>query len=1101
MSSSFLRSAVLSAFCLGTAFAQFSGQYALILQDPPVAGRFTNREALRSVAAESYRQQIVRAQDNLRQTAATRGFQVTGNVDVVLNAVFVMATPDRVAELQSLPGVLGVVPMRMVRMTLNAATTLQNAPAAWAALGGQGNAGAGIKVGVIDTGIDQTHPALQDSSLSMPAGFPKCTDGHPEDCTNFTNTKVIVARSYIRLIAPGSDPANPAADSRPDDFSPRDHEGHGTAIASVIAGNPATGAVTISGMAPKAWLGNYRVYGSSGVNDYPPESVVIQALNDAVKDGMDVINFSSGATALTGALDTGAACGLASGVSCDAMATAFENAAKSAVIVVAAGNSGYDGNTYPTLGTISSPASAPSVIAVGAIYNSHYFNPGVSVAGAPSALQNMAGELGDDPYSPIGAYSAPALDVTALGDNGLACSALPDGSLNGVFAIIQRGTCAFVDKVDNAYDAGALGVIMYMADGSQPIGPGSLDYNGIPVIMISQSDGNALKAYVKSNPAAVVTIDPATTEVNDQADANLLAFYSSLGPNAGDYALKPDLVAAGTSIYMAAQNYDPVGGQFSTSRYASADGTSFASPMVAGAAALVKQKHPSWTPAQIRSALINTASQDVTLDDSGDTVDAQWIGAGKLDAGAAVNANVVASPTAASFGLLAAAPANLTRQFTISNLGTSAVTLAVAVTAGKASSFGNLSPGVTPTVDKSSLPVAAGGTATLTVTLTGALPKSGYYTGAVTLKAAGVSLTIPYMYLVGGSATSSYNVMAVDACSDGSGCFEGIVGQPITEPLNPRHPHSVSLKLTDGAGLPVSGATVSWSVTPRNGVTFSSTTTTTDAYGIGTTDITIQRTGNLTVTASVGGQTMTFNGWGWSQPTITTGGVVDAASNKSPIAPGSYVSIYGANLIDHTNYVTYAPNALPVGMDGVSVSFDVPSAKLSVPARIIFISPGQINVQAPWELQGQTSAQVKVTIDNFVFGNVVTVPLADAAPAFFEAGGIASALDGNFALVSAANPVKRGQVVQLYMNGLGPVTGGPASGEYASKTVLTPTKNTATVNIGGTPAQVLFSGLAPGFPGLYQVNAVVPAGIAAGTVPITVSIGGATTKASTLPVN
>ena len=200
-------------------------------------------------------------------------------------------------------------------------------------------------------------------------------------------------------------------------------------------------------------------------------------------------------------------------------------------------------------------------------------------------------------------------------------------------------------------------------------------------------------------------------------------------------------MAAGTGIYMAAQNYDPVGGQFSTSRYASADGTSFASPMVAGAAALVKQKNPSWTPAQIRSALINTASQDVTLDDSGDTVDAQWIGAGKLDAGAAVNANVVASPTTASFGLLAAAPANLTRQFTISNLGASSVTLAVAVTAGKASSFGNLSPGVTPTVDKSS---PAGGMAGrhrvnfFTVTLTGALPKSGgYYTiwRFVTLKA------------------------------------------------------------------------------------------------------------------------------------------------------------------------------------------------------------------------------------------------------------------------------------------------------------------------------------------------------------------------------
>src|ERR1035441_5228556 len=217
-----------------TVFAQASGQYALILKDPSVSTRFVSREALSSTAAESYRQQVVRAQESLRQAVTARGITVTGSVEVVLNAVFVAASADRLAELQSLPGVLGVVPMRLVRPSLNAATVLHNAPAAWTALGGQGSAGAGVKIGVIDTGIDNTHPALQDSSLSYPAGFPLCS-GSPDAC-NYTNTKVIVARSYIRLIAPGSSATNPAADSRPDDFSPRDHDGHGTAIASVLAG-------------------------------------------------------------------------------------------------------------------------------------------------------------------------------------------------------------------------------------------------------------------------------------------------------------------------------------------------------------------------------------------------------------------------------------------------------------------------------------------------------------------------------------------------------------------------------------------------------------------------------------------------------------------------------------------------------------------------------------------------------------------------------------------------------------------------------------------------------------------------------------------------
>jgi uncharacterized protein (TIGR03437 family) len=228
---------------------------------------------------------------------------------------------------------------------------------------------------------------------------------------------------------------------------------------------------------------------------------------------------------------------------------------------------------------------------------------------------------------------------------------------------------------------------------------------------------------------------------------------------------------------------------------------------------------------------------------------------------------------------------------------------------------------------------------------------------------------------------------------------------------------------------------------------------------------------------------------------------VDAGSFKSPIAPGSYVSIYGANLSDYTDPVTLAPNALPLALDSVTVSFDVPSAKISVPGRLTFVSPGQVNVQVPWELQGQTSAQVKVTMYGSSFGNVVTVPVADTAPSFFENSGIAAARDKNNAIVTTANPVKRGDVVQLYMNGLGPVTDGPASGEFASTTRLTNTTGTAKVTIGGTEAQVLFNGLAPGFPGLYQVNAIVPAGISAGTVPISLTINGATTKPSTLPVN
>jgi uncharacterized protein (TIGR03437 family) len=1091
----FLLSAVSSGFA-----QTYSNHYALILQDPPVTERFAGREAVRSTAAESYRQQIVRTHDAVRQAMAARSITVTGTADVVMNAVFVVATPDRVAELQQTPGVLAVVPMRVVHPMLNRATTLQNAPAAWTALGGQGSAGAGMKIGIIDYGIDQTHPALQDSSLSYPAGFPKCTDGHPEDCA-YATTKVIVARSYTRLTAAGSNPANPAADSRPDDYSPRDREGHGTAIASVIAANPTKGVVTISGMAPKAWLGNYKVFGSPNVNDYPSEAVFIQAINDAVKDGMDVVNLSSAVTATSAALDTGAACGLAAGAPCDPMGMAYENAAKAGlVIVAAAGNSGYDGVTYPAFNTIGTPANAPSVIAVGAVTNSHYFNPTVSVAGAPSSLQNVAGAAGDDPYSPVGAYASPLVDVTVTGDDGYGCNAFPAGSLTGVFALIQRSVpnsataCAFATKVDNAFDAGATGVVLYMSDSTAPIAPGNLDSNGIPVVMISQSDGLALKAYIKSNPSAQVTIDPSGVEVDNTPNGNLLSYYSSMGPSSGDSNVKPDMVAVGTDVYMAAQTYDPAGGQYSTTRYADASGTSFASPMVAGAAALVKQKHPTWTAAQIRSALINSASQDVTQDDSGDVIDVQWIGAGKLDAGAAVNTTVVANPTAVSYGILAAAPSNVAKQITVTNLGTASVTLTAAVVKGPTSYTGNLTAGLLPTLDKTSLTLAAGAAGTLNLTLNGTMPAAGSYSGAVTVKGTGVSLNIPYLYLVGGGAASGYNLVFV-----GSGAFEGVVGQTPVDPLYPLHPHGLGVKMTDAAGVPVAGSPVSWKVSPRGAVTFQNSATVTDAYGIASTDVTVQATGNITVTATLGGQAYTFSGFGWTQPTISAGGVVNDANFQTPIAPGSYVAVFGSALSSFSDPAVYSP--LPLSIDGVNVSFDVPSANLSVPARIVYVSPGQINVQVPWELQGQTSAQVKVIIDQFVFGNVVTVPVADASPAFFENSGIAAALDQNYAVVTAANPVKRGQLVQLYMNGLGPLNNQPASGDPASGTTLATTKNTPKVTIGGQDAPVQFSGLAPGFPGLYQVNVTVPAGISAGTVPISLTIGGVTTtKASTLPV-
>jgi uncharacterized protein (TIGR03437 family) len=1136
-------------------FGQYArNRYALILQDEPVASRFVTREAMHTAAADGYRRQVAQAQSAVHQELARRGVPVISSVSEVLNAVFVSAPPERVAELAAIPGVLGVRPMRVMHMELNKATQLMNAPTAWNLVGGQSKAGAGIKIGILDTGIDQNHPAMQDSSLAFPSGFPKCSGS--TDACNYTNTKVIVARSYVSQIVVGneSDPNNPAVDSIPDDYSPRDRIGHGTAVASAAAGNTNTGSVTFSGMAPKAWVGNYKIWGSPYVNENPPEDVWVTALNDAILDGMDVISMSSGGMALTGALDTGAACGVPVGTPCDVLATAFENAAKTAVVVVAAGNSGSDGYNYPSFNTISSPGTAPSTIAVGATTSSHGMAPSVKVlgSGVPSNLTNITAIPSDSYFYPsaYGGNTAPLVDAATAGD-AFACNALTPGSLNGAFALVQRGptsgACTFDVKAGNAQDAGAVGMILFMSADSPALTPTfaieSVDaFNG-PVVGLSNADGVALKNYLAAHSGLSVTIDLAGVEVDINTYSqtvgfsppvlqNQLASYSSFGPNAGDGAIKPEIVATGgldvflmpdpndsylypySGMYMAAQKYDPLGLLYSDNGYAAADGTSFATPLVSGAAALVKQAHPNYTVAQIKSALVNTAAQDVTTDDGAwgslSPVDVRWLGAGRLDAGLAANANVTlqvidvpapAKPpatTTLNFGILtSASKLPITKQVQITNSSTASVTLAVAVSAGTAVS------GITVTTDKASVTVAAGATGTFNVVLGGSVPKGGAYSGGVTLQGSGVSLRAPYLFLVGDGSNPNFIPLF--------GSPDGNVGQDAGD---------VAVKMVDQWGVPVAGASVTYTVSPRGTITLrsqagepacspaSSTTSVTcptDNYGVAYADMLLGSTptSTVSVTAKAAGFSNPFSGSIRAVPTISAGGVVDAGSFKTPVAPGSYISIFGANLCEYTDPVTgaLAPYALPLTLDGVTVSFDVPSAKLSVPGYVTFVSPLQVNVQVPWELQGQTSAQVKVTLYGYSYGNVVTVPLADTAPAFLENSGIADALDQNYAIVSAANPVKRGQLVQLYMNGLGPVTGGPASGEFASGTTLATTKGTPVVNIGGQQATVQFSGLAPGFSALYQVNAYVPTGISAGTVPITLTINGATTKASTLPVN
>ncbi|MBS1875638.1 MAG: S8 family serine peptidase [Acidobacteria bacterium] len=1077
-----LGAVVLFASQLG---AQTSFQrYALILDDPAPVTRATSRDALQSVEEQSYRTRILSRQTALRTELGSRKFQVTGSVSTLANAVFVAAPKQRLEELKSLPGVKGVVLLRRRTMSLNTATQLVNAPAAWNTLGGVQNGGKGVRIAILDSGVDNTHPAFQDSSLTPPAGFPVCDSYNAAKCSSYTNNKIIVARSYVKQMAAGSDPSNPAADSRPDDYSPRDHLGHGTATASCAAAASNTGSVTFSGMAPKAFIGNYRILGSPMVNDLgATDDILMQAAEDAFNDGMNVISFSLGAPAFTAALDAGPTCGNPAGVACDPLAKMFNDLTGLGVTIVAAqGNDGEGSLNYPNLNSSESPANAPGVIAAGATTNSHFFNPTVSLSGSnpPSNLLNITAQASDS--GAIAAVTAPLVDTTALGD-AYACSQFASGSLSGSIALISRGPtsnpCTFSTKAAAAADAGAVGILFYMADSSAPIGPGGVgSVTYIPAVMISNASALALRDWVASHTGYQVTIDPNGAEAS--ATPNLLAYFSSRGPSTGDLLVKPDVLAPGEGIYMATQVLDQNGEMYSSTRYIAADGTSFSTPITSGAAALVKQAHPSYTPAQIKSALVSTATQEVTTDDSGYGIDVLSTGAGKIDANAAILAPATFSPSTVTFGALAAGAVQKSQQIQVTNTSSSSLTLNVAISTGVAST------GATLSLDKTTLTVAAGASGTVTLTLAGSAPAPGVYYGAVTFTTGSTTLRVPYQYLMGDGVPANLYPMS------GSGDY-GTVGQQIPEGI-------ISLKVTDRYGVPVANTAVTW--TARNGGSIKNADAATDSNGIAAAEAYLgSAAGQYSFRAVVTSRlAYTFSDYADAIPAIfASGGVVNGASfDASAVAPGSYISIFGSNLADSTGVNTFS--TLPMALNYITVSFDAPSAGISVPARLVYVSPSQVNVQVPWELKGQKTALMKVSID-YTPSNVVTVNLSDYSPAFFEiSSGVAAALDTNYKVVTASNPVARGQTVQLYANGLGPVSNTPESGAPAPSAPLAYTTATPTVTIGGVNAPVAFSGLAPGFAGLYQLNVTVPSNISAGSQPLVVTIGGTTSKTSGISV-
>ncbi len=1058
-----------------------SNTYIVVLKDPPLAEAMQSRKDLLRKEATAQRSALESKQTALGSRMAESGIQIIDSTQVLLNALFVHASAEQIEQVKGLPEVDRVQRMLPLKRHINKALDVVNVRSAWNQVGGISGAGTGVKIAILDTGIDQNHPAFKDFSASPPAGFPKCKADNG-DCA-FTNNKVVAARSYVDLLnfAFGTDAVN----TRPDDNTPRDRIGHGTATAMVAAGQEHDSpSGRISGVAPRAFLGNYKVFGSRGVNDTTYPSVVIKALEDAIADGMDIASLNLGAPAGYGPLDN--FCGTQKNQPCDAFANAVQNAIRLGLIVsISAGNSGDIGANLPALNTIESPGTAPGAITVGAITNSHIWYNTLTVLGngVPSELQSVNMRFGDGPQlsTPIEAL---LVDVSSVTSSRLGCDPLPDNSMAGRIALIERGTCLIAQKVNNAQRAGAIAVVISGLEGAGVSQLGGLDNTSIPAALIGFNAGNALRSFL-SNQQRTVRLNPAFREVGAAADE--IAVFSSQGPGIGNYAVKPDMVAVGTDLYMATQRTDPNGEMYNPSGYVVAEGTSFSAPMVAGAAALVKQRSPGLRPAQIKSALANTGNTNlIDYDNNGRQVQAAVtaMGGGKLDANRALQSNVAVEPSSIGFGIVSPGSFPAPQGLAISNMANSgSLNLSIRVEQRTAAA------GITITAAPATFSLLAGRETQVSVRMSGTRPANGKYDGFLVISGGATDLRVPYTFYVGPGP--AWNMYAL-----GGAFYDAIPG----------FEQAILMKVVDQFGIPVPNVAVRGRTTSGDAqVTFANERT--DEYGIAE--------GTIKAGSNIGEQVVRFEagtifadfvGKVIARPAVSTNGIRDAASGEASegFAAGQYITIYGAAL--SPTLKIFSGNELPLSLARVSVSFDNPSQRVSAAGRLQFVSEGQINVQIPWECAGLATVEMKVSIGEFSSA-VQTLRLRASNPApfeYFEPGSnrrYIAALDGSFALISGSNPVRRGQVAQLYVNGLGPVDRTPGNGQISPSDPLARTTTNPLVSIGGRPAQLLFSGLAPGIVGLYQVNVVVPPDSPTGPeVELTIQKDGVISRSSRIAV-
>ncbi|PEL06035.1 S8 family serine peptidase [Bacillus sp. AFS017336] len=462
--------------------------------------------------------------------------------------------------------------------------------------------GKGIKVGVIDTGIDYNHPDLKYAYQGYRASFgsdPKAIDPNTVKGWDFVDNDADPMETTYKNWQDSKQPEiNPSSGSAY-------YTEHGTHVSGTIAGEQKNNVdYAVEGVAPDVDLYSYRVLGPYGSG---ATAGVIAGIDKAISDGMDVINLSLGNSLNDPLYPT---------------SVAINNAMLSGVVsVVAAGNAG------PNELTLGAPATSALGITVGASDFAMNIPTFTSMSAGEQTVKNVK-LLGKNYKDKLETLQNQSMQVMFAGLG--KATDFEGKDFTGKIALIERGELAFIDKIKNAAKAGAKAVIIYNnIEGEIPSYLGEA-MELIPSFSLTQADGKRLKELGDNTSLTFGAL------ANTQTEGDSLASFSSRGPVAGSYDIKPDVVAPGVAIFSTIPEYinSPEDGVDYTTAYTRLQGTSMATPHVTGVAALVLQKHPEYTPFDVKAALMNTA-----VDLKGDNSVFEQ-GAGRIDAYDAVHTDI-----------------------------------------------------------------------------------------------------------------------------------------------------------------------------------------------------------------------------------------------------------------------------------------------------------------------------------------------------------------------------------------------------------------------------------------------------------------------------